>query len=95
MTFDLLSETRISLIQLAREQNISLSTAWRWCLHGCKGHVLESFSIGGKKFTSEQAFRRFVAATSSQSIPIRTNRQRATEQRAANKVLDEAGLLPA
>jgi hypothetical protein len=63
MSVDLLTESRISLNQLAREQDVALSTAWRWCLRGIRGHVLESFSVGGRKFTTREAFRRWMAAT--------------------------------
>ena len=95
MEFDLLTEPRISLNQLAREQNVALSTVWCWCLRGIKGHRLESFSVGGKKFTTVEAFRRFVAATNATPIQSRSNRQRTADQRAAHKLNAEAGLLPA
>jgi hypothetical protein len=32
MTDLLLTENRISLTQLAREQNVSVPTAWRWTM---------------------------------------------------------------
>jgi hypothetical protein len=48
----ILAEPRISFPALARREDVHLSTVWRWALRGCKGHRLESFSVGGKKFTT-------------------------------------------
>lgn len=56
----LLSEPRISFHDLARREDVHLSTVWRWALRGCKGHLLESFSIGGKKFTTLPAYERWL-----------------------------------
>ena len=53
----ILSEPRISFSALARREGVHLSTVWRWSLRGCKGHVLESFSIGGKKFANVARIR--------------------------------------
>jgi hypothetical protein len=72
---DLLSETRISLTELASAQGVALSTCWRWCLRGIKGHVLESFSVGGRKFTTREAFNRFIARTNGESVPTDATRQ--------------------
>jgi hypothetical protein len=58
----LLNEKRISFPQLASQESVNLSTVWRWSLRGCKGHVLESFNVGGKKFTTQEAFQRWLAA---------------------------------
>jgi hypothetical protein len=93
MSVDLLSETRISLNELAREQNVALSTCWRWCLRGIKGHTLESIAIGGRKFTTREAFARFIAATNGESVPHRSSQQRSREQREARKQLVKSGLL--
>jgi hypothetical protein len=88
MSGDLLRETRLSLNQLAREQNVALSTPWRWCLRGIRGHVLESFSIGGRKYTTHEAFARFIARTNGEGVTsgeTPAQRQRAidrAEQRA-------------
>lgn len=93
MTTALLNETRISLNQLARQQGVSLSTAWRWCLRGIRGHVLESFSIGGRKYTTTEAYERWVALTNGEPLPVETNRQAEARQRSARKELAAAGML--
>ena len=43
-------------------KGISLSTIWRWMLHGCRGHKLEWLLIGGQRYTSRQAVLRHLAA---------------------------------
>jgi len=63
----LLGETRRSLAELARMQRVHISTAWRWVLRGCRGHRLESFAVGGKRYTTDEAFSRFISATNGQS----------------------------
>jgi hypothetical protein len=93
MSFDLLSETSISLNQLSRERHVALSTCWRWTLRGVKGHVLQSYSQGGRKFTTREAFARWIAAINGEPIPSRSNRQRDRDHSAARKQLAEAGLL--
>jgi len=57
----LISEPRIALNALAKREGVHLSTCWRWCLRGVKGHKLESFNVGGKKFTTIPAFERWLA----------------------------------
>lgn len=68
MTDQLLHETRLALKQLAREQNVSIPTCWRWTTRGCKGHVLASFSCGGRKFTTREAFERWIAAINGERV---------------------------
>lgn len=58
-----LSEHRISLRALAQQENVDVSTCWRWTSRGVRGVKLESFSVGGKTFTTSESFARFVAAT--------------------------------
>lgn len=70
---DLLSEQRLSLTALARQENVNTCTVWRWAKRGAKGVVLETFSVGAKRFTTAEAFRRFAegctAATLGRSAP--------------------------
>lgn len=95
---DFLSEQRISLTQVAREEGVNVSTPWRWCLRGCKGVRLESFLVGGRRFTTREAFARFVAATTAAAsgAPVapqaRTNRQRDAAIRRAEAELARAGV---
>jgi hypothetical protein len=93
MSVDLLSETRISLNQLAREQGVSLSTSWRWTLRGIRGYRLESLNVGGRKFTTREAFARFVASTNGDPTPVQMSVQREAQRRLAKRELQEAGLL--
>ena len=41
---------------------VSISTLWRWANTGARGQVLDTVLIGGQRYSSPQAFRRFVAA---------------------------------
>ena len=50
-------------------KGIALSTAWRWILHGQRGHKLESIVAGGQRLTSRQAVARFLAATNEELQP--------------------------
>ncbi len=51
---------RISLPQLAKEQGVSPVSTWRWALRGCAGHVLPTFCIGHKRYTTRAAFAEWV-----------------------------------
>jgi hypothetical protein len=95
----LLDEQRLSLAALARREGVAVSTIWRWTLRGCRGVKLESFSIGAKRFTTAEAFGRFVAATTAiaqgdpaPSPTARTDRQREAAIRSAEAELAEAGV---
>jgi Protein of unknown function (DUF1580) len=76
MTEQLLRETRIALTLLAQEQNVSVPTCWRWTTRGCKGHVLASFSCGGRKYSTREAFGRWIAALNGETVHMETLRQR-------------------
>jgi hypothetical protein len=41
--------------------NPSAATMWRWALRGVDGVKLESFKIGGRRYTTAEALDRFVA----------------------------------
>lgn len=93
----LLFETLRSLTELARLKNKSPATTWRWSTKGCRGVILETVIVGGRRYSTDEAFLRFAAAC---SAGLRTNpaanlqttsaRQRAHEQ--AERELDDAGL---
>jgi hypothetical protein len=57
------SERRISLTELARREGVAPSTVWRWSLRGCRGVVLQTISVGSRRFCTEAAWQRFCAAT--------------------------------
>jgi hypothetical protein len=95
---DLINEQRISLSALAKREGVNVSTCWRWCLRGVKGHHLESLIVGGRRYTTVEAFVRFVERTSAGIIgepaptPSRTYRQRQAAIEWAQRELDRAGV---
>ncbi len=95
---NLLNEKRLTLNQLAQQEGVNTSTTWRWALRGVRGVKLETFSVGARRFTTHEAFARFVsgttaAAQSGQQPPTsRANRQRASAQAAANRGLEKHGV---
>lgn len=96
---DLLRERRLSFAALAAREGVNASTVWRWSLRGCRGVKLESFSVGAKRFTTAEAFARFVEATtavaqgrSAPATTVRTNRQREAAISAAEAELAAAGI---
>lgn len=93
----LLSEQRVSLVKLAREEDVSPSTVWRWVLNGTRGVVLESFNVGVKRFTTREAFARFVESTSAAAsqgpMPsVRTPKQRQRAVDRAEQELSQEGI---
>lgn len=75
---DLLSESRLSLTQLAHKEKVGIATVWRWATNGIGGVRLESFRIGRKRFTTAEAFQRFIAKQNGGFIeaPAATPKQR-------------------
>ena len=67
---------------------ISTSTLWRWANVGIRGHVLETILIGGQRYSSPQAFRRFVAAGNREKV-ARPDAARAAEE--SSLALDALG----
>lgn len=95
MTDGILAEHRLSLSELANEQSVAIPTVWRWATRGIRGVRLETFHLGAKRFTTREAFARWVAATQiERDAPAtpRTNRSRETAVHAAERELDAAGL---
>ena len=82
---DLLREKRLTFSALAAREGVNASTVWRWSLRGCRGVMLESISIGAKRFTTAEAFSRFVAATTAvaQRKPAQPRESRTGGQREA------------
>ncbi len=93
MTETLIAETRISFNVLAQEQDVSIPTVWRWSQRGIRGHVLESFSVGGRKFTTREAFQRFISRTNGERIVNgETPRQRERAIKQAERRAEELGV---
>jgi len=66
------TDTLITLPQAARRsriigRSVHLSTIHRWRLRGVRGVKLQTWLIGGRRFTSEEALREFIAATNEAS----------------------------
>jgi hypothetical protein len=55
-----LDENKIPLSKLSRDAGVNISTVWRWAQRGVKGVVLETFAIGGRRWTTDEAYHRFV-----------------------------------
>lgn len=94
---DLLNEQRLTLAELAQQEDVNVCTVWRWAKRGAKGCVLETFSVGAKRFTTVEAFRRFSAGCTAAALgqnapPPRTSRQRETAIRKAEAELAKAGI---
>jgi len=98
MQNDLLSENRVSMTQLARQMGVTIPTIWRWRQRGIRGIKLETFLIGGRRFTTTEAHRRFVEATTAAAdgparpTTARTSRQRQRAIEEAERALDAAGI---
>lgn len=96
---DLLQEHRISLTNLAKRENVALPTTWRWARKGVKGIKLETVNIGGRRYSSLEAFGRFVdrttaAADGEQQPAIHsvTNRQLAARANSTDAALKKHGV---
>ena len=91
---NLLGESRVSITELARRERVAVSTAWRWVLRGCRGHRLESFAVGGKRYTTDESFARFIAATNGQTpiAPAASAKARQSRIEAAERELSAAGI---
>ncbi|CAK9037563.1 Uncharacterized protein SCF082_LOCUS22241 [Durusdinium trenchii] len=89
----LLAEDRIGLSKLARREGVSPVTAWRWSTRGLHGIVLETFCVGKKRMTTEQAWERFVERTTAKAngdpIPTRTAKQKERAIDAAEAELEK------
>ena len=90
---DLLSESRITLTDLAKREGVNCCTVWRWANRGVKSIRLETYSRGGRRFTTLPAFERWIAKINGENRPAgRTPRQREADQRRAERELDTLGV---
>lgn len=93
----LLQEERVSLTDLAKEEDRNVSTVWRWAQRGVRGVVLETFNVAGRRFTTREAFARFVEASTeaAQGSPVqsaRANRQREAAISRAERECEDLGI---
>ena len=100
---DVTSETLIPIGKTAGEierltgDRPHRATIERWRMRGCHGVKLETVKIGGKRYTSQEALHRFVAAvTAAADGDSHATTQPSAERRraiqTANRELDAAGL---
>ena len=86
----------LSAVELATGQRPHPSTLHRWRLRGIRGIRLETVRCGGRRLTSVEAVRRFLAETTAAvdgaSTPARTSRQRQAAIDRAEAELDAAGI---
>lgn len=86
MSLAITKETRLTLGQLATRRKVSLKSASRWTREGVCGVVLESLLIGGRRYTSEEAFSRFLVEVNA----VRAARRAAPAHCASTDPLQEA-----
>jgi hypothetical protein len=59
----ILHERRYTLTQLAKREDVAVSTTWRWTRRGIRGIRLETLRVGGRDYTTDTLWARFVLAT--------------------------------
>ncbi len=90
---NLLEETPVTFTALAKREGVNVSTVWRWAGKGVKSHVLESYNRGGKRFTTEEAYVRWVVAQNAGTVQApSTAKQRERAIAQAEKELAEMGV---
>ena len=94
---DIENENPITLAEAARTLPggpVHVSTIHRWRMKGVRGIRLETFLRGGVRRTTNEAVRRFFAATTAAAdgtAPVQTSRQRKREITAAERGCEQAG----
>lgn len=91
----ILSESGLTLNQLAKARAVNQSTIWRWTMKGVRGVKLESLAVGGVRVTSQEAFQRFIEALNpeaSAAPPAPTPAELSQRQKRAAAVLNRAGV---
>ena len=48
---------------------VSPATRWRWALRGLHGNLLETIMMGGRRYSSEEAYARFIARLNEVAVP--------------------------
>ena len=74
-----------------------IATCRRWIQRGCRGVKLETVLIGGKRYTSLEALRRFIerttaAADGTSSVTASTPAAQRKAHEQACRELDDAGI---
>ena len=98
MMIDIANETVIPIAEAPQHipGRPSLATVWRWVLNGTHAGKLESFLVGGRRFTSLESIQRFAqqstAAADGDAPPVRTPQQRERAVEQAEREATEAGI---
>lgn len=84
---------RITITAAARDIfSVAPETAWRWTLRGVRGVKLQSFVVGGRRFTTRDACDRFLAALNGATSPEPVPTAVQSRADAAAQALDRAGI---
>ena len=89
------AEARLSLTALAKRERMNASTVWRWAQKGVRGVRLETYVLGGRRYTTDDAYLRFIQATTEAACcqaPLLPNAHRTTAIEQAEAELDAAGV---
>lgn len=96
--YDLFSEEQLTLNQVAKEEGVNPSTVWRWWIKGVRGVQLETLVVGGRRFSTRPALRRFkerctAVASGGAILPMaRTSSQRERDIQRAEAELAKMGV---
>ena len=86
-------DERLTVTRAARELfQVAPETAWRWAMRGVRGTKLESFVIGGRRFTTREACERFLARLNGVPTPPSQSPPATSRSEAASRRLDELGI---
>lgn len=99
---DIQKEELVSLAEAAasmpcgrKERSPDVKTLYAWTKNGCRGVVLESVQIGGRRCTSKEAICRFIESLTAQAaLPQCRNGKRADDvrQKELEAELDRLGV---
>ncbi len=93
---NILEQELITVTQAAKSipTRPHIATVWRWIERGCRGHRLQSWLIGGQRYTSLAAIEEFlqrINSDSARSAPMTAKtRERAIAQ--AERELSDMGV---
>jgi hypothetical protein len=78
----LTNQTLLTLKQASKEtpSRPHVATMWRWVNRGCRGVRLESWMIGGLRYTSVEALEKFFAQMNSKPVEPSAKRAEAIDQ---------------
>jgi Protein of unknown function (DUF1580) len=74
-----------------------ISTGYRFISKGCRGVILETVLVGGRRFCSREALRRFVTAVTAAASTARPNSIETEsiphQESGVERDLDDAGII--